>query len=92
MVTEKKMFLDGLGLCEYCGRFVFLASLPADLVSAATICVGCNNQLSIASFGYEANGKSGRRKVRWVGPSGYWILERPTSDFNLGILAVQARP
>lgn len=86
MPTQKDVHVDALGLCEHCNALVSLQDMPADSMDASWKCI-CQGELSHLSFGFDKASVEAN-KVRWVGPEGKWVQQRPTKDFELGNICV----
>lgn len=87
----KTVPLEALGLCEHCNTLVSLLGMPADSLDAIWRCTACEGKLSHLSFGFDRSSQ-GAQRIRWVGPNGQWIDQRPADDFKLGNLLVEVLP
>jgi hypothetical protein len=85
------VLLAGLGRCEHCGTVFSIENLPAEAMDAKWLCSNCEGELTDKSFGYEEV-DGDWKKVKWVGPQGEWVSEKPTEDFELGRFFVIIRP
>lgn len=83
------VYVASLGLCEHCGILLSIEGIPADAMDAEWACPGCKGKLTHKSFGY-ATEKGG--KIKWVGPEGKWVGQKPAEDFTLGNFEVYVRP
>lgn len=90
MDVRRHALLETLGLCEHCGVLVFISDYAGDDTMDAEWLCQCQGKLTHLSFGFD-RGSSGARKVRWVGPDGKWVDEKPTEDFTLGDINVVIR-
>ena len=89
MTTTMVASLESLGLCEHCGTLLSVEDMSGDSMNAEWHCLNCKGLLSGLSFGYEGEGEK-TKKVKWVGPERKWVATRPTEDFVLGNLSVEA--
>ena len=65
--------IDGIGLCEHCGKVVSVEGREADGI---WLCEHCGSSITHESFGFDKP-SFGARKVKWVGPGLNWVGERP---------------
>lgn len=79
----RELSINGLGLCEHCNVLLTIEDLSGDAAGTTWHCPQCKGHLTHASFGYDRGGK-GAQKIRWVGPDGTWVDQRPESEFTLG--------
>jgi len=86
--------VDRLGICETCGAWFTINELTPDEPTlhryvGQLACCRCENIFTEQSFGMNCIGVGDvYKKVRWVGPRGRWVNERPTRSFNLGLWEV----
>ncbi|MBU2037330.1 hypothetical protein KJ866_04005 [Patescibacteria group bacterium] len=96
MTTKTLVSLEGLGLCEHCGALLSIDDMPGDSIDADWACQSCEKILSHVSFGFELDETKKEntdfKKIKWVGPDGQWVSEKPVKDFDLGDWSVQAEP
>lgn len=82
-MTQERVTLDGLGICEHCNAILSIDGFPADAMDADWKCHKCGGILTHRSFGYaEIEGKW--RKVYWVGPEKKWVNQPSANDFDIG--------
>jgi len=82
--------MEVLGLCEHCNELLNLSNMPLDAIDAKWACPNsdCGREITHLSFGYDSGGKNAK-KVKWVGPKGQWVNEKPLSGFELqGIFVI----
>lgn len=76
----KYVHIDALGKCS-CGSFFNLASLPTEALDATWKCKSCSAEITPESCGMGQIDGTWRR-VRWIGPGGVWVDQRPNDDFG----------
>jgi phage FluMu protein Com len=75
--------IAGLGICEYCGVLLSVEGMAAEAIDVRWRCPNCKKILTFRSFGYKKTGKIFKR-IKWVGPKGKWVKQKPQQDFELG--------
>ena len=78
---------DELGICEHCNKIILIQDYAGSEGGENWHCKHCSKEIGHASFGYDVPG-IGCKKVRWVGPQGKWVTERPEETFRLPNLIV----
>lgn len=80
----REVSITSLGLCEHCSALLTIEDLPGDATGATWYCPQCKGHLTHSSFGYDRT-EQGAKKIRWVGPNGIWVDQRPPEgEFTLG--------
>lgn len=89
--VKRSVELEYLGLCEHCDIPLSFEKTPDAAINLDWKCPSCDGLLTGQTFGYKKIEGEWQR-VRWVGPEGKWVDERPTEDFTVGNCLVLTSP